>query len=122
MDAADDGLREAVEQACGCRAHPRGTIEVRERLHRYALWEGVVHAFELDGHPVASLCFAWPSPVGGAGHERVHVVPAVPPVVSAADAVRAAVLRGHEPDLSGQERADGREAVEPDEAPPRLGP
>ena len=122
MDAADDGLREAVERACGCRARPRGPIEVRERLHRYALWEGVVHAFELDGHPVASLCFAWPSPVGGSGHERVHVVPAVPPVVSAADAVRAAVLRGHDPDLSGQERVNGREAVGPDEAPPRLGP
>ena len=93
MGAADDGLREAVERACGCRARPRGTVEVRLRLHRYALWEGVVHAFELDGHPAAPLCYAWASPVGRAGHERVHIVPAVPPVASAADAVRAAVTR-----------------------------
>ena len=64
VSASGDGLREAVERACGCRARARGTVEVRVRLHRYALWDGVVHAFELDGHPAASLCYAWVSPAG----------------------------------------------------------
>jgi hypothetical protein len=93
MEASDDDLRAAVERACGCRARPGGTVEVRLRLHRYALWEGLVHAFVLDGYPVASLCYAWSSSVGEGGGRRVRVVPAVPPITSAADAVRAAVVQ-----------------------------
>jgi hypothetical protein len=65
---------------------------VSERFGRYALWEDEVHVFELDRHPAASLCFAWPSSAYGSGPERFRVVPAVPPISSAADAVRAAVL------------------------------
>src|SRR3954470_2229310 len=95
-----DDLREAVERACGCRARAGGAVEVRVRLHRYALWEGVVHAFELDGHPAASVCYAWASPVGEGGGLRVRVVPAAPPVASAADAVRAAVTRPY-PEAAG---------------------
>ena len=95
MSESGDDLREAVERACGCRARARGTVELRVRLHRYALWDGVVHTFELDGHPAASLCYAWVSPAGNGEDLRVRVVPAVALVASAADAVRGAILYGH---------------------------
>jgi hypothetical protein len=91
--ASDVDLREAVERTCRCPARPRGTVRVSERFGRYALWEGEVHVFELDGHPAASSCFAWPLPAGGAGRGGFRVVPAAPPIATAADAVRAAVLR-----------------------------
>jgi len=85
-------LREAVERTCRCPARPLGTVRVSERFGRYALWEGEVHVFGLDHHPAASVCFAWRSSTSGSGTERFRVVPAVPPIASAADAVRAAVL------------------------------
>ena len=90
--AYDAELRAAVERTCRCPARPLRTVRVSERFGRYTLWEGEVHVFELDSHPAASLCFAWPSSAQGSGPDRFRVVPAVPPVASAADAVRAAVL------------------------------
>ena len=50
------------------------------------VWEVDVLAFELDGHPTASRCFAWE--VDG----KVTAVLAEGPVQSARDAVRASIM------------------------------
>jgi len=89
--AADDDLRAPVERMHRCRARLHGTVRVREPLHRYALREHDVHGFELEGHALALLCYAWLSTVGRAGYQPFRVVLARPPVVPAADAVGAAI-------------------------------
>lgn len=59
---------------------------VVEEFRGETVWEGEVLIFELQGHPSARRCYAWE--VEG----EVTAVLAVPPVHSAQDAVRAALL------------------------------
>ena len=63
-------------------------------FEREVIWEGPVLAFELDGHPTASRCFAWE--VDG----EVTTVLAEGPVDSAQAAVHAAFMadRADEPE------------------------
>lgn len=49
--------------------------------------------FDLVGHPAASVAYAWSSPIEGSDRRRFYaVVLGVPPINSAADAVRAAIV------------------------------
>jgi len=56
------------------------------------VWEGVVHVFELSGHPTAVRAYAWSSPVEGSDKRRFFAVLHQGPIKSPADAVRAAIV------------------------------
>ena len=36
-----------------------------ENFGSHAVWEGTVSIFELKGHPKATKCYAWSSPIVG---------------------------------------------------------
>ena len=97
MQTNADELRKAVESVHSCRAVPRETVPVHETFEGRTVWDGVVHVFDLIGHPRATRAFAWSSPKGGSGkrRRRIAAVLQIGPIMTAADAVRAAIVAEH---------------------------
>ena len=58
-------------------------------------WRGTVCVFELTGHPFATRAYAWSSPIEGRTKRRIYAALEIPPVQSAQDAVRAAIVAEH---------------------------
>jgi hypothetical protein len=85
-------LREVVERLHGGRARLSEVVPVVERFRGQVVWEGAVHVFDLEGHPKAAVCYAWTSPVGEGDQRRFYAVLGMPPINSAADAVRASIV------------------------------
>jgi hypothetical protein len=71
-------------------------VSVCESLGGAVAWQGAVHAFDLAGHPQAARCYAWQEPPATeGGNPKVYAVLKVPPISSAADAVRASIVARH---------------------------
>jgi hypothetical protein len=88
-------LQEAVEGVYGGTAAYRGSEHVQEAFEGKTVWEGEVYVFALSGHPTASTCYAWSSPVKGSGRRRFFAVLHEGPVKSARDAVRASIVQAY---------------------------
>jgi hypothetical protein len=56
------------------------------------VWEGIVHVFNLAGHPTAKQAYAWSSPIEGSDKRRFFAGLHVPPITSPVEAVRAAIV------------------------------
>ena len=87
-----DQLQAAVEAMHHCNATLAQSVPVRERHGEATVWEGVVHVFDLTGHPKATRAYAWSSPIEGSDKRRFIAVLHLPPVTSPVEAVRAAIL------------------------------
>ena len=96
-EVTPDQLQAAVESMHNCRAVLAAVTEVHERFGDETIWHGVVHTFNVTGNPVASVCYAWSSPVEGSERRRFFAVLGKPPVLSPADAVRAAIASERAP-------------------------
>ena len=92
-ERAIEELQETVERMHDCRARLREVVLVSEAFQGQSVWEGVVHVFDLEGHPTASLCYAWSSPVEGSERRRFYAVLHKPPVTTPANAVRDAIVQ-----------------------------
>jgi hypothetical protein len=68
------------------------SVPVKETHQGAIVWEGVVHVFELTGHPTATRAYAWSSPIEGSDKRRFFAVLHQPPVTSPTQAVRAAIV------------------------------
>lgn len=90
-----DELRRHVERLNECRAELRHLVPVREDFQGQVVWEGIVHVFDLDGHPDATACYAWSSPLEGSENRRFYAVLHTPEVDTPAKAVRAAIVSDH---------------------------
>ena len=86
-------LRRAVEQLHNSQAIFSETAVVDEWFQGKPVWQGIVHIFELAGHPTATRCYAWSSPMEGSDKRRLFAVLHIPPITSAQDAVRAAIVQ-----------------------------
>lgn len=86
-----DQLRTAVERMHDCKATFRFASPVKETFKGATVWEGTVHAFDVD-HDKTYRCYAWSSPIEGSERRKFYAVLAIPPVVTATDAVRAAIV------------------------------
>lgn len=89
---SDSALRAAVEGMHHCKARLIQSVPVAESFQGQAVWQGVVHVFDLGGHPTATRAYAWSSPIEGSTKRRFYAVLHVPPISSPADAVRAAIV------------------------------
>src|ERR1700676_2184790 len=88
-----DQLQKAIEGLHRCSARLAQSVPVNETHDGAAAWEGVVHVFDLEGHPTASRVYAWSSPVEGTPDQRrFFAVLHQPPVTSPAAAVQAAII------------------------------
>jgi hypothetical protein len=67
-------------------------MPVREVFEGKTAWKGVVHVFDLAGHPTATRAYAWSSPTEGSTKRRFFAVLHQPPVDSPRAAVRAAIV------------------------------
>src|SRR5712675_1299698 len=97
-----DKLREAVQSMHGGTATLAQSVPVRETFEGKPVWEGVVHVFDLAGHPTATRAYAWSSPIEGSTKRRFFAVLHQPPVDSPQAAVRAAIVAEHR-----EEKGDG---------------
>ena len=86
-------LRKAVERLHGGGAHLARSVRISESFDGKSVWEGVVHIFELKGHPTASRAYAWSSPLEGSTERQYFAVLNIPPITSPVEAVRATVIR-----------------------------
>jgi hypothetical protein len=64
-DKGTDELKHAIETQHGGTATLAQSVPVRETFKGEPVWEGVVHVFDLEGHPEATRAYAWPSPIEG---------------------------------------------------------
>jgi hypothetical protein len=85
-------LKRTVEHMHGCTAKFVQSAPVTETFDGKTVWEGVVHVFDLTGHPKAKRAYAWSSPIEGSDKRRFFAVLHVPPITSPLEAVRAAIV------------------------------
>ncbi len=93
MDVSVLDLKNAIESQHGGRATLHHAVTVLETFEGQPVWEGLVHVFDLEGHPKATRAYAWSSPIEGSTKRRFYAVLEIPPVHSAQDAVRAAIVQ-----------------------------
>jgi hypothetical protein len=89
------GLTHAVEAQHGGIATLAQSVPIKEIYNGQTVWEGVVHVFDLAGHPKATRAYAWSSPIEGSDKRRFFAVLHMGVIKSPADAVRAAIVAEH---------------------------
>lgn len=88
-----EDLRTAIETQHGGTASLVQSVPVREAFEGRPVWEGIVHVFDLAGHPKATRAYAWSSPVDGSDtRRRFFAVLHMGGIKSPLDAVRAAIV------------------------------
>lgn len=95
QEVEESELRTAIERQHNCTARLVQTVPVSEAFGGKTVWEGVVHVFDISGHPKAKQAYAWSSPIEGSDKRRFFAVLHVPPVTSPAEAVQAAIVAEH---------------------------
>jgi hypothetical protein len=90
-----DQLKQAVEQMHGGSATLTQSVPVFVTFDGKPVWEGVVHVFDLTGHPTATRAYAWSSPIEGSTKRRFFAVLHTSRINSPPEAVRAAIVAEH---------------------------
>lgn len=90
MSSSD--LTVAVESQHSCRATFVQAVPVYETFKGQTVWEGLVHVFDLEGHPQATRAYAWSSAIEGSDKRRVYTVLGIGAIKTPLDAVRAAIV------------------------------
>ena len=91
MSERIERIKNAVEKREGCRAKHIESLRVQEKWIDEIAWDGVVETFDLLNHPTTKRVYAWERWEPGE-EPRYTIVPSLPPVNSARDAVKAAIL------------------------------
>ena len=92
MSAYLDELRDVIRELHGAEATHVRSVPIKETFKGQTVWEGVVEVFDLFGHPSAARVYAWSHDTDNPDNPKKHVtVLHIPPVVSPAMAVRAAI-------------------------------
>jgi hypothetical protein len=103
MKVEIDQLKIAVEGQHHCLAQLAQSVPVTETHQGATVWEGVVHVFDLTGHPTAVRAYAWSSPIEGSDKRRFFAVLHEGAIKSPLDAVRAAIV-AEQRELSDERR------------------
>jgi len=82
-------LQKAIKKTFGLESEYVETVEVVESFKGDVIWDGDVEVFTVK-HPEASHCYAWAHDIETGSHSLV--VLGRPPIKSALDAVRAALV------------------------------
>ncbi len=85
-------LKAAIEGQHGGTASLVQIVPVHETFSGQIVWDGVVHVFDLEGHPNATRAYAWSSPMEGSTKRRFYAVLHLGGIRSPLDAVRAAIV------------------------------
>lgn len=88
-------LKRAVETQHGCSATLVQAVALKETFEGATVWEGVVHVFDLEGHPKATRAYGWSSPLEASDKRRFFAVLHTDRINSPLEAVRAAIVAEH---------------------------
>lgn len=91
-EVSADQLKLAVESQHGGTATLAQSVPVTETFGSETVWQGVVHVFDLAGHPTANRAYAWSSPIKGSNKRRFFAVLHTKKINSPLQAVRAAIV------------------------------
>ena len=91
MSADGPRLEQAIRDLHGLEATHLRSEYVREMFRGKVAWEGEVEVFAVSGHPKAAHAYAWEHETDEGKRAFVAVL-GIPPVNSAQDAVRAAIV------------------------------
>ena len=92
VDQTDD-LKRSIEIQHGGAATFIEAVPIKETFNDQTVWEGVVHVFDLEGHPSATRAYAWSSQIEGSKTKRRFLaVLHLGGVRSPQDAIRAAIV------------------------------
>ncbi len=96
VDSSTEDLQEAIRKLHGCESRYLEAVPISETFEGQLVWSGIVHVFDLADCRKANRVYAWAEPVDEAsGRQQFFAVLQVPPVASAADAVRASIVQRH---------------------------
>ncbi len=85
-------LQDAIWNLHGCESTWVRSEAVHETFKGETVWAGQVDVFQLQGHPEAETAYAWSYITDEkSGKRRFIAVLGIPPINSAADAVRASI-------------------------------
>jgi hypothetical protein len=91
MEEATAGqLKRVIETQHGAKGTFVRSVKVHRSVGGQANWDGVVHVFDLNGHPKAKRAFAWSSPISGSGSPRFFAVLQMGGIATPIQAVKAA--------------------------------
>src|ERR1700732_1622360 len=90
-----ENLQATIENMHGGSAKFPQAVPVRETFEGKPVWEGVVHVFDLAGHPTATRAYAWQFPAEGSNQLRIVAVLHPARINSPLEAVRAAIVAEH---------------------------
>lgn len=85
-------LQDVIRKLHGVESRHVESVPVTEQYQGHTVWNGVVEVFELIGHPKAFQVFAWAHETN-TGKKRHVTVLQLHPVISAQDAVKAAIVQ-----------------------------
>ena len=89
-----DELRDVIRRLHGVESSHIESVPVKEMFRGETVWEGKVEVFKLHGHPKTNRAYAWSHDTNDPDRPKRHVtVLHIPPVLSAAMAVRAAITQ-----------------------------
>ena len=86
-------LQKSVEWLHNCSASFKESVPVKEEFEGRTAWEGIVHVFDLTGHPQVDRCYSWSAQIEGSEKRKFYAVLHIPPVDSPEKAVRASIIQ-----------------------------
>jgi hypothetical protein len=87
-------LRDVIKRLHGVESKHVGSVPVKETFEGKTIWEGIVEVFELIDHPKAPRAYVWSHETDDPKKPRRHVtVLHIAPILSAEEAVRAAIVQ-----------------------------
>jgi hypothetical protein len=89
-DASAGQLKRVIEAQHGAKSTFVKSVRVHRPSGKKIDWDGVVHVFDLNGHPKAKRAFAWSSPILGSPASRFFAVLQTGQIATPFQAVRAA--------------------------------
>ena len=93
MEVSRLDFQKSIEDLHNCSASFQKAVLVKEEFEGRTAWEGIVHIFDLTGHPEADKCYAWSSPIESSGKLKHYAVLHIPPIDSLEKAIRASIIQ-----------------------------
>ena len=91
-NAITDPLKRVIESQHGGTATFHQAFRVLPEHDRPTDWDGVVHVYDLKGHPKAKRAYAWSCPIAGGTQPRYFAVLHMGKVIGPLEAVKAAAV------------------------------
>jgi hypothetical protein len=85
-----------IRELHGCESSYVESVPVHETFQGQPVWDGIVHVFDLEGHPTAPRAYVWSELLDDwSGNQSIKAVLHQGPVVSPLDAVRANIVHSY---------------------------